>query len=87
MKAKGFSEAVLAQLDKVHAATTNKVHLSQWTLFEAWCRDRDLNPLSATPVCLCDFLSLPVPGAQLKTVYDRGIQISTLFHFEACSGL
>ena len=86
MKAKGFSEAVIARLDKVHAATTNKVYLSQWTLFEAWCRDRDLNPLAATSVCLCDFFLYLFQVRNLKPSTIEGYKSALSFILKRAAG-
>ena len=54
----------------VHTRSTNKVYLSQWRLFEAWCLERSLDPLAATSVCVCDFF--------LYLFHERGIQARSI---------
>ena len=70
LKAAGFSEAVIERMNKVHTDATNKVYLSQWRLFEAWCVQRCIDPLQATSVCICDFF--------LYLFNERKVQVRTI---------
>ena len=85
LKQQGFSDEVIARLDKVHADSTNKVYLSQWTLFEAWCRRRDINPLSATSVCLCDFFVYLFKERCLQTKTIEGYRSAISFILKRAS--
>ena len=70
IKQAGFSQAVLDRMAKIHTDSTNKVYLSQWRLFEAWCVKRQLDPVKATSVCVCDFF--------IYLFHDRKLQVKTI---------
>ena len=70
LKQAGFSQAVLDRMAKIHTDSTNKVYLSQWRLFEAWCLKRQLDPVKATSVCVCDFF--------IYLFHDRKLQVKTI---------
>ena len=86
LKQQGFSDDVIERLDKVHADSTNKVYLSQWTLFEVWCLRRDINPLTATSVCLCDFFLYLFKERGLRTSTIEGYRSAISFILKRASG-
>ena len=78
MKSRGFSEAVIQRLDKVHADSTNKSYLSQWKLFEAWCADNNIDPLRATSVAICDFF--------VYLFKERNLKVRTIEGYKSAIG-
>lgn len=82
----GFSEAVIARLNSVLADSTNKIYMSQWKLFVAWCHERRVNPLNATAVSICDFFLylFKVRKVTVKTI--EGYKSAISFILKRSSG-
>lgn len=47
---------MISRLDASRSAATNRVYQSRWVVFERFCRDRDINPWSASAPVVADFL-------------------------------
>ena len=52
----GYSVDVLNQLPLSRVASLNKINESKWKLFASFCTSRDLDPFSASPAVVADFL-------------------------------
>ena len=52
----GYSADVLHQLSLSRVASSNKTYESKWKLFASFCASRDLDPFSASPAVVADFL-------------------------------
>ena len=86
LKEAGFSDAVIERMQKVHTDTTNKVYLSQWRLFEGWCTRQGIDPLSATSVCICDFMLFLFNERKLQVRTIEGYKSAITFILKRASG-
>ena len=71
---------------KVHSQSTGRVYLSQWRLFESWCRKRDADPLQATSVLVCDFLLYLFKERQISTRSITGYKSALTYFLKRASG-
>jgi len=78
MKTKGFSEQVIARMQRVHTDSTNKAYLSQWKLFESWCVKKGISPIQATSAAVADFF--------VYLFEDRKVQPRTIESYKSSLG-
>ena len=60
--------------------------MSQWRLFESWCRKRDVDPLKATSVLVCEFLMYLFNDRKLQAKSIAGYKSALSFFLKRASG-
>lgn len=81
----GYSPAVLGALRSARLPSTNQVYDSKWRLFAQFCSDRDLDPFSAQPSTVANFLvhvaqnrsSAPSTLATYRSAISRVLLLTT----------
>lgn len=62
-------ERVARYMERASSAATLRAYRSDWAIFAAWCADRALSPMPATPAVVAAFLT---------DLADRGLKRSTI---------
>ena len=56
LRKKKFSSRAASLIAKARRSSTTKVYDAKWTVFQRWCRSKQINPLDPSPRRVADFL-------------------------------
>ena len=75
LEIKEFSAEVAEDVSAARRASTRKVYDTKWSVFSHWCHSRKVNPISASPRIVADFLRF--------LFKENNLQVSTIKGYRA----
>jgi integrase len=76
-------EAARAYAKASRAPSTQRVYASDWTIFTAWCAERDALPLPADPALVAVFLAAEAASGVAPSTIGRRLAAIAAYHLDA----